>query len=353
MFSEHFSFSGAQVGFLLSADMMAGTVAALLARFWIIRVRWRPILLLSILSTSIANIACVIVDDFTALLVLRCCAGFSAGTMMAFVYATFANVDNADREFAIALAASVAVGAAGLLAAPVLLQNFGPASLFVFVAAASLIPLPLYGGCPLENPGAASAGSSQPRPISPSVLLALTAIGLLFVALTAVWMVMERLGNAEGFDEAVVAAALSGGLLFSFFGAVAPAVTERWLPRRFQVSIAYVALIIAIGIIGSEPGVWAFWLGLCLYNFFYSFIIPFQTAWIASSDRSGRNAVLVPVVQGIGVSAGPMMAGLIMGDERFGGVILAGLTLLVVSFACVLVLDDPLQSPDSSSPLTI
>ena len=81
--------------------------------------------------------------------------------------------------------------------------------------------------------------------------------------------------------------------------------------------------------------------------FFYSFVIPFQTAWVASSDSRGRNAVMVPVAQGVGVSIGPMLAGYVAGTAGYSMVTVVSLLLLAASFCCVLVLRDPLERPAS------
>ena len=43
-----------------------------------------------------------------------------------------------------------------------------------------------------------------------------------------------------------------------------------------------------------------------------SFVIPFQSGWIASLDRTGRTVVLLPFLQGIGIAAGPVLAGLVI-----------------------------------------
>ena len=135
--------------------------------------------------------------------------------------------------------------------------------------------------------------------------LAIATICLFFAGLSCVWVAMERLSTAAGLDAPVVTAVLSAGLLFSFLGAAAPALTVSLANRRLQIYSSYAALSVAIVVIGNEPTVWLLAGGLAVYNFFYSFVIPFQTAWVAESDSSGRNAVLVPFAQGVGVSVGP------------------------------------------------
>ena len=108
-------------------------------------------------------------------------------------------------------------------------------------------------------------------------------------------------------------------------------------------SVSYVSLAIAIFTVGNNSTVLLFALGLCLYNFFYSFIIPFQTAWLAQSDLSGATAVLVPVAQGLGVTVGPIVGGYLVGDENFAGVIVASSAFLVLSYICAKCAGDPIR----------
>ena len=150
----------------------------------------------------------------------------------------------------------------------------------------------------------------------------------------------ERIGNAEGFATPIVATVLSIGLLFSFAGAVTPALAASKWPRKRQIVAAYAVLFLSIFAVGNHPGVWTYAVALCAYNFFFSFVIPLQTAWIAESDATGRNAVLVPVAQGVGVSIGPLLAGSLMAD--IGWVAGACFAVLLLSFWLSWRLRDPL-----------
>ena len=110
--------------------------------------------------------------------------------------------------------------------------------------------------------------------------------------------------------------------------------------------LSYAALFVAIALVAVGGSTLTFAIGLCLYNFFYSFVIPFQTAWVAESERTGATAVLVPGVQGIGVSIGPILAGLVIGDGTYTGVVVLSFLILALSFVIVLWLGDPLQTTE-------
>jgi predicted MFS family arabinose efflux permease len=342
IFDDNYGFDGSQIGLLLAADMAGGTVAAACARLWIARAPWRPVLFLSLLVCAAANLVCAVVDGFGGLLLLRTAAGLAAGTYMALVYADFAHADSPDREFSIALALQVAFGAAAIWCAPTVQADWGRAGTFVMVGLASLLPFALFTACPKRALASATNDDCKVPPLDWRTWLGLTTVGLFFIALSCVWVAMERLGTSGGFDAPVIARVLSAGLLFSFLGAAAPAVMSGLAPRRSQIYVSYAALAVAIILLGNEPTVWLLAGGLIVYNFFYSFVIPYQTAWVAETDVSGRTAVLVPVVQGIGVSVGPIIGGALLGDGNYGGVIVVSVTLLGASLFCAFLAGDPI-----------
>ena len=346
VFSEYYAFEPSQVGFLLAADMAGGTVASLAARFWITRIDWRRVLMGAVSGAVLVNSLCVFSDSFTLLFVLRIIAGVNAGSFMALVYALFSNVDNPDREFSIALAVQVVLGAAAIYSAPMFVEHLGPASLFAVVAVATASPMLMAAFCPAGGNAFAEESASLAY-VPRRVWAGLAAITFVFLSLTCIWVAMERLGYAEGFGGTVVATVLAAAMLFSFLGAAAPAITTSLAARKVQVYGSYAALALAIITVGNEPTVWLFALGLCVYNFFYSFIIPFQTAWIAESDPSGANAVLVPIAQGVGVTIGPVVGGYFVAASNFTGVIAASLAFLALSFMCATSAGDPIRVGES------
>ena len=339
VFDDALGLSPPEIGFLLSADMAAGTIAALAARYWIRRFEWRPILTSSIILTCMANLACVSATEFSLLFTMRAVAGFFAGTMMAVVYATFSSVAKPDREFSIALAFQVAIGALAIYSPPAMNVIFGPGGTFMFVAGFSLLPFAFARACPNRNPCVENDIAVMQDRLRMPVIVGLAAIGMFFISLTAIWVIMERLGSAGGLDQETVATILSLGLFFSFAGAILPSWTINWLGRPVQVTGGYLVLGIAIVAVALDSSLWIYAAAICVYNFFFSFIIPLQTAWIAETDRSGRNAVLVPVVQGIGVTIGPLVAGATISDDSYITVIVASLVILLSSFVCVQIAD--------------
>ena len=343
LFEDSYGFGGTEIGLLLAADMTGGTIAAAAARFWITRTKWRTVMVLSLLSGFAVNVACAFVGAFDSLLILRSAAGLAAGTFMAVVYADFAHESNPDREFSIALALQVMMGALSIGFAPQILETWGSASLFVLVGLLCLLPFVLLNAWPERRVASRSEVQISGPVTTFRVWLGLATICLFFLSLTCVWVAMERLATANGMDAPLVAAVLSTGLLFSFLGAAAPAFTATLAARRWQINVSYVALVAGIVVIGNNPAIWLFAGGLAVYNFFFSFVIPFQTAWVAETDNTGVNAVLIPLAQGVGVSIGPAIGGWLLGTGNYLGVMHVSIAVLIGAWICAHFAGDPIR----------
>lgn len=337
VFTETFGFNHRQVGWLLSADMLTNTLAAFSARYWIHRVYWRRVLPLTVLVTILPNFLCALTETFEVFLLLRYIAGLGAGALVAFMYATVAASKNPDREFAYAMSLQVALGALFLNGSAWLWINWGAGSIFVLCGLAALLPLLCFSSIPRVNPlgehvPEANVTNDKSTRISLVVFIGLLAVCLFFASMNSIWSFMERVGDAEGFSREFIAKVLSFSLFFSFAGALVPAWLAGRVKRIITISSGYLFLLFAIYAMGQHPPAISYALALCVYNFFYSFVIPFQSGWIASLDDSGRTAVLLPAFQGVGIAAGPLLAGLVIVGEEYANVIYVSMTLLVCSF---------------------
>ena len=337
IFTEVFAFNSKQTGLLLSADMTANTIAAFSARYWIHRCYWRRVFPFTVLLTVIPNLLCGMAESYEAFLACRYVAGLGAGMMVAFMYAVIRASENPDREFAYAMTLQVFIGALCLNGASYLWTTWGAESVFIMCGLVALLPMLCYHAMPRSNPLTKHAGkdhnsSHSSAAIHRAALFGLLAVGLFFASMNSIWSFMERLGDAEGFATEFIAFTLSVSLLFSFAGALVPAWLAGRIKRIGAISFGYALLIIAIFAIGRQPAATTYLVALCVYNFFYSFVIPFQNGWVASLDRTGRTVVLLPVLQGIGIASGPVLAGLVIVDNQYANVTYVSMILLLFSY---------------------
>ena len=338
VFTDAYSFTAKQVGLLLSTDMTANTLSTFSARYWIHRCYWRRVLPFAIALAVIPNLLCALADGYWGFLSLRCLAGLGVGMMTVFMYATISASENPDREFACAMALQVFTGALLLQGAPYLLNAWGAGALFIAMGLVATLPLLYFRAVPRCNPltAVAAAGAEAPAPdarLDRVTVFGLLAVGVFFASMNSIWSFMERIGDAEGFTTEFIATTLSVSLLFSFAGALLPAWLAGKVKRITMISTGYLLLFIAIFAVGQQPAPWTYLAALCVYNFFYSFVIPFQNGWIASLDQSGRTIVLLPVFQGVGIALGPALAGMVIVAGQYATVTYLSMTLLVCSLA--------------------
>ena len=105
------------------------------------------------------------------------------------------------------------------------------------------------------------------------------------------------------------------------------------MKRIITISFGYVWLCIAIYALGRNPTAAVYLVALCVYNFFFTASLSrFQSGWIASLDRTGRTIVLLPFMQGLGIAAGPVLAGLVIVGNRYANVIYVSIILLTCSY---------------------
>ena len=335
IFVDEYGFSSGQIGYLLAADMAASTVGSALSRFWIHRILWRPMLFFVVTLSLVSNFACIAFDEFLPLLGLRYLAGIGMGAMSAFSFVVFGSAANPDREFSLSLVVQIILGALLLLFAIRYSQVNGVASTFVVLGVFSASFLPFILLAPKKSPAVRSEpetvedGASKPNTWHGT--LALCGIFIFFAGITGVWTSMERVGAGLGYDSTYIANALALAMGASLLGAFAPSILTCWLNRIRAILIG--TIILAASIFGlAYVELAAAYLGfLLIFNFFYSFIIPYQSGLIAQVDRYGKLIVLLPAVQGIGIAAGPILAAPLIIDENYDNALLLGAIFAILS----------------------
>ncbi|MEM7280354.1 MAG: MFS transporter [Pseudomonadota bacterium] len=336
LLSDHHGFSLSEVGVLLSVDLAFGTLASFASRFWISRLNWRAVASITIVGAAMANFACIGLENFTAFFVLRGLAGFFSGSMMALAYAGFAQTAEPAREFGLAMASQIALGAAALYGTTWLIGYQYEDGAFALAGILTAMPLLFYRFCPLRNPVLAIEKPSGTR-ATLRVCLALFSMTLFMCTLTGVWTLLEVIGDMGGFEPITVGKLLSVSLVFSFLGALFTSFRPSGLSLRLGIAGGYLALVIALFLLGLES-LLLYGLAVMVYNFFFSFVMPLQCEWIAQSDDAGLNAVLVPVAQGLGATAGPFIASVLLQQFSLSVFLITSVFLLIISFSIFAVL---------------
>lgn len=338
IFADQFGFSGAQIGWLLSADMGANTVAILSTPFWIHRIDLRRALIGALSLFAGANLLCIGVTEFHQILILRYLVGFGMGALVSIAVAGIGATSKPDRNFGYALSVQVALGGALLFATTWLLELGGMNAQYLVFVGIALMILPFVGSMPPTLQKQSHDASYSGLRISRPLLLAFAGIAVFFAGMNSFWSFIERIANQADLSTEFVSFALSLSVLISVSGSLLAA----WMSDRFgrmkPISIGVVITLVSVSILLVDTSKLAFFISIILFNLMYNFVIPFQSGWVADLDRSGRNITLLPAVQGGGISLGPILAGMAISGQNYTPVIHLSGFLLVASMLLFLLL---------------
>jgi MFS family permease len=205
----------------------------------------------------------------------------------------------------------------GLLAAAGLL-----CSVASFALPSSFIPLP--------------NGSADQRSLVIPPWRGLVALGspfLLMMCIVGIWVYYDPIARQAGLSAHISGLAVSISLAFQVLGGALATLTAGRL-KWFPIFVICAAVDIAmIALLGARPSALLFLVDAAVFGFIWLFILPFLVPMIIEADPSRRSAVLFSGVALLGASAGPTLAGMMIGPDDTRGALWFGAVCLLSSLA--------------------
>lgn len=310
------------IGSICFAGYLVGTLGA---PFWMNRVNWRVLTIVSAVGTAASFALSSQVSTLELLFVVWALIGFFASTMTCLGMRILSDLPDKVRAFGTRQGVELSVTAAVLFALPPLIisEYKYPGAALSLAAVVAVLGLSAFwvptGAQTNEeaSPGAAATGAYLPA-------AAWQSLGLFFIFLVGnigLWAFLERIGSSLQIAPAemgIVFAVLKllGGVA-AFFTA---AVGERVGPTRAAwwvvgaVGAGLILLQTASAFIGFALGAW-------IWEFAFTCGCVFHAASIARSDTSGRAVMLVPAVFALSSMAGPGLAGQIVANGNYLGLL--------------------------------
>ena len=310
------------IGSICFAGYLVGTLGA---PFWMNRVNWRVLTMVSAVGTAASFALSSQVSTLELLFVVWALIGFFASTMTCLGMRILSDLPDKVRAFGTRQGVELSVTAAVLFALPPLIisEYKYPGAALSLAAVVAVLGLSAFwvptGAQTNEeaSPGAAATGAYLPA-------AAWQSLGLFFLFLVGnigLWAFLERIGSSLQIAPAemgIVFAVLKllGGVA-AFFTA---AVGERIGPTRAAwwvvgaVGAGLILLQTASAFIGFALGAW-------IWEFAFTCGCVFHAASIARSDTSGRAVMLVPAVFALSSMAGPGLAGQIVANGNYLGLL--------------------------------
>jgi predicted MFS family arabinose efflux permease len=336
-------FSGEAAVGVISAEVVGGALASILAMFWISRINWRIAALCSVLVVVIGNVVSVFITDATTLTFVRFLVGLlGQGTAFVIGISMIQSTTDPDKNFGFVIAAQVAFGVLALLSLQRIVIGFDSVGgVYIPLAALAIIGLPLIrklatGFEAQPDQADQKQAGSVFLPVAGLLVMLIWCIGL-----GSMWAFVSLIGEAGGLDavDAQLALAVSSGV--AILGAIgAAALAGKGVGRFMPVTIALLAQAGMAWFLQGEMNWLEMAIKASIFQIFWNMTGPFIMGAIASSDTSGKVSVLIPAAQTAGFSIGPVIALEFMAD----GSLLAANVTTIVCCLIALVLFIPLSA---------
>lgn len=321
-----------RIGQLFSAELAAMSLATLPAYYWQPRLDWRQVARGAAILFILANLASAWSTDYGTLIALRAISALAGGTLMVVCIASAASSPQAERIYGLWVTGQLVLGAIGLWLLPPLFASFGLKALYLGMALLMLMLLPMAGafasGSPPKAQPAGQSGSTGSR--WPG-LLALLAILLFYIGLSAVWTFIGSIASAAAIDSASSGHILSIATLLGIAGSLsATLIGPRW-PRSALLLLGYGSMAGAICLLLGNPQLARFAVAALLFKYTWTFVLPFILASLADLDQQGRLMNSANLVIGGGLALGPVLAGPVLESSL-------GMPVVLSASACCVLL---------------
>jgi MFS family permease len=338
--ADAYGFSNREIGWIGSAEnagLLLGSVSvSVLAQAG----RYRRLVIAGIVIAIAGNAVTLFFSSFAALAAVRLATGFGSGLCYSAAIACLSLTRQSSRNFSVFVVVLVLANSAELWLVPSIVARGGVHGLYAALGLLYVVPALLLRAVPSQvgagsSPVPSGAAVTPPAAALPTSLAwsCLAAVVLFNVAASAFWAYSERIGTSIGMTEVAVANTLTLCNLFSLTGSL----LAYWLSRRWgqhRPQLAAVAVMVAVFATWSAGiSTLGYVAGVLVFFEVWSMASVYQLGTLTAIDRSGRYVALVPAAQGIGQSAGPFLAGLLLGWQFAFPQMLMSVTLFAV--ACI------------------
>jgi predicted MFS family arabinose efflux permease len=364
---ERFDLTPVEVGGLFSLELAAFSLASLPAFIWQRRLNLRTATYVFTALVVAGHIASGMVDNFTALMVIRFLTSFAAGSISVILLSLSGKTSNPSRSFGFFVVSQLVMGALILAVFPIVFANSGVAAIYWSLAGLTALCLPMVRyldpNALRQAPSAPSAGIPQTGPSPRSavgLVLGLAALLMFYIALSSVWTFIAQISAESGIDLTASSLALSAATVVGIISALIAVVLGDTPRRSLFLMIGYLALAAGIALLFGAPGLVRFTIAAIVFKFAWTFVLPYLLS--ALSDLGGAHLMsTVNLTIGAGFAIGPLLGGsLIENNDGYGALLAMALAGILISTACAWGLQrnlriskadhHSLSQPDTSTP---
>jgi len=340
-----YALSDEQVGWAGSSYGAGFAVVALTSFFWIARLNWRRLALLSTVAAASSLAACALAPGQAVLMVAMFATGLGCGALYTVGNAVVSENHDPDRAYGVKMSIETFVGVAMLVALSGLIaERWGFRGVALSIAGLAGLcgllgvrgtPVQRESGVPMED-GAGSGSRSGIRDHHWRSWLGLAALLVWFGGIAAIWDFLERMAPTFGLSGTVATRITLAILVSNAFSGLAPAIIgDRW-GRVPPLAFAMLLALVGVLALSLGHGIYSYVAGALLTYGLLSLPLSYQMGLIASSDATGRIAAMIPAAMSLGGAIAPAVAGSILDGTRYTPLYAFTATTTLVSLAAFL-----------------
>lgn len=335
--AESLQLDPAQVGIVMSADIVTMALALGVTAFFIHKLNWRALAVISLAILVLGTLASIVADTYKSMILARFIAGIGEGIAVAVAFAIFGGTRNPDREFGVYLVVILSVAATFLYFIPVILAMGGKTWVFALIAVIAVVNFFFVAWLPVSHgeDHPASGPDTQPLPYLP-VALGLATVFFYFMAQGEAWAFMERIAASAGLSGETIGTGLALSNVGGIAGALIAALVNIRFGRALPIIISAIISIAGLLVLLGEINGLRFGLAAVLYLFAWNLTQPYFSGIMAELDPKGRVVVMMGAVQTAGLGLGPGIVGSMIRGDDFSVVSYFGIGLILLSLITVL-----------------
>jgi predicted MFS family arabinose efflux permease len=297
----------------------------------------RSLGLLGLAFTLSGNLMVSFMPSVESLLVSRILVGVGEGATLAVVHAAMAGRKNSDRLYAISYVALMAYAMILYLALPPFIPKMGVVVIFATHAAVCVPGFVIVFWLRRRSSANSLSGRAKAA-LGSHALAALAAATVFYGAEGALWAYVERFGTRVGLSTAQIGRVMSCALLLTIATSLAAYAIGTRFGRRLPIASGLIILSCMAILLANAHTPLEYILGVVLFQVVGIFVMIYITGLLAALDPAGRIVAAAPAARGIGNTAGPAIAGFVLGAFGYQTIGLVALAFYLTALTAFLLL---------------
>jgi len=318
------------LGTMAGAELIGTVVFSLLLAKPLTFLSARSLALIGLVCLSVCNLSSAFLSGPVALVATRFLAGLlGEGPLLVVAVTLLGQRDGASRVYAIFMGSQMVFGAVALASLGLIDSAVGFRGVSVSMAiltVAGLAAIPLLPPAPGLDGNELLDGRVFRWDAASLVLIGMASF---HIAVAATWTFMQQKGAQIGLGQAEGGGLLAIMLIGGLCGAVYVAVQKT---SRAWVLVSCVSLAASAIIALLSSGTLIFAAAGMAVMISWNIAVPHQIAQLGEDLGASRRLALVPGAQGVGLSAGPVLAGVISETGQYAGI--AWIVTISSTIAC-------------------